>query len=76
MKAGVLEREMASYFMRLNEAEKRSVLAMIKTFIQSRENNNTVDIDEYNDEIDAAMAGVEKGEFYTHEEVVAMSKNW
>lgn len=76
MKAGLIEREMASYFMRLNEAEKKSVLAMIKTFIQSRENNSAADIDEYNNEIDAAIAEVEKGEFYTHEEVVAMSKNW
>ncbi len=77
MKASVIDGEMNDYFMQLNEAEKKSVVAMIKTFLQSRNNWPTnPDIDDYNKEIDEAVAEVERGEYYTHDEVLTMSKNW
>ena len=31
---------------------------------------------EYNKEIEEAMEEIKRGEVYTHEEVVKMSKNW
>ena len=35
-----------------------------------------MDIEQYNKEIDEAVARVEAGEFYTQEEVEQMSKEW
>ncbi|MGJ7032682.1 hypothetical protein [Niabella hirudinis] len=35
--ADVLDKEMYGYFIRLNEAEKRSVVQMLKTFSKSRQ---------------------------------------
>ena len=35
-----------------------------------------ISIEQYNKEIDEAMEEIKRGEFYTHEEVVKMSKSW
>jgi len=73
----VLDKEMYNYFTRLNEAEKKSVVQMLKTFLKSRENNpGRTSIEQYNQEIDEAIARVESGDFYTQEEIEDISKNW
>jgi hypothetical protein len=77
MQAKGIEQEMNNYFMQLTLAEKKSVVQMIKTFLQ-RNNKDTepVSLEEYNKDIDEAMAEVARGESYSHEEVVKMSKKW
>ncbi len=75
--AKALEQELFRYILQLDDAEKKSVLQMLKTFVKGRENNAArVSIEQYNKEIDEAIARVEAGEFYTHEEVERMSKEW
>ena len=75
--ANALEKEWYSYFVQLNEAEKKSVLLMLKTFLLGRsEDAGRISIEQYNKEIDEAMEEVKRGEVYTHEEVVKMSKGW
>jgi predicted transcriptional regulator len=72
-----LQQEMLQYFLQLSEAEKKSVLQMIKTFLKGRKQKpERISIEQYNKEIDEAEAEIERGEFYTHEEVVEMSKKW
>ena len=72
--ADILDKEMYSYFTRLNEAEKKSVVQMLKTFMKGRKKNtDRISIEEYNKEIDEAMVELEKGEILTHEEVVKIS---
>ena len=75
--ANALERELLQYFLQLDEAEKKSVLQMLKTFIKGREKKATrISVAQYNKEIDEAIARVEAGEYYTHDEVERMSKDW
>lgn len=75
--ANTLEKEWKNYFSQLNEAEKKSVMLMLKTFLQKREvEAGRISIEQYNKEIDEAMEEVERGEVYSHEEVVKMSKDW
>lgn len=75
--ANVLEKEWHSYFLQLNETEKKSVLQMLKTFLKSRkENSERISIGDYNKEIDEAMEEVKRGKVHTHEEVVKMAKSW
>ena len=78
MSTKALEQELYKYLLMLNDAEKKSVLEMIKTFLGSRNvgMGERISIEEYNKEIDEAEAAIERGEFYTHEEVVEMSKSW
>jgi len=76
MQAKGIDEEMNIYFMQLSLAEKKSVVQMIKTFLhRSKKEAVNIDLEEYNNEIDEAMAEVERGEFYTHDEVVKMAKN-
>lgn len=75
--AKALEQELFQYFLQLDEGEKKSVLQMLKTFVKGREKKvPRISIEQYNKEIDEAIARVEAGEFYTHEEVERMSKEW
>ena len=75
--AKALDKEMYNYFMQLNEAEKKSVIQMLKTFLKGREEKTGhVSIAQYNKEVDDAVSRVEEGDFYTNEEVEKMSKNW
>jgi hypothetical protein len=75
--AKALERELLQYILQLDEAEKKSVLQMLKTFLKGREKKlPRISIEQYNKEIDEAIARVEAGEYYTHEEVERMAKDW
>ena len=75
--ASVLDKELSSYLKQLNEIEKKSVLLMLKTFLQGRhEESVRISIEDYNREIDEAIAEAERGEVYTHQQVVEMSKHW
>lgn len=73
----VLEKKMFNYFSQLNEQEKKSVIQMLKVFLNTRsENTKRVSIEQYNIELDKAMEEVKRGETYTHDDVVEMSKKW
>jgi hypothetical protein len=75
--AKALERELLQYILQLDEAEKKSVLQMLKTFLKGREKKlPRISIEQYNKEIDEAIARVEAGEFYTQDEVERMAKDW
>ena len=75
--AKALERELLQYIFQLDEAEKKSVLQMLKTFLKGREKSfPRTSIEQYNKEIDEAIARVEAGEYYSHEEVERMAKEW
>ena len=75
--AKAMEQELFQYFLQLDEAEKKSILQMLKTFVKGREKKTTrISVKQYNKEIDEAIARVEAGEFYTHEGVERMSKEW
>jgi hypothetical protein len=75
--ASTLEKELFGYILQLDEAEKKSVLQMLKTFLKGRDKKAShISIEQYNKEIDEAIARVEAGEFFTQEEVEKMSKDW
>ena len=75
--ANALEQEMYNYFNQLNEAEKRSVILMLKTFLMGRkENPDRISIEQYNKELEEAEAEFERGEYITHEELLKQLKQW
>jgi parvulin-like peptidyl-prolyl isomerase len=59
--AKALEQELFQYILQLDEAEKKAP---------------QISVEQYNKEIDEAIARVEAGEFYKQEEVERMSKQW
>jgi len=75
--ASVLEKEMYNYFTQLNEAEKKSVVQMLKTFLLSRkENPERISIEQYNKEKEETKEEIKRGEVYSHDEVVKMATGW
>lgn len=73
MEAPSLDKELYKYWSSLTMFQKESVINVIKSFVDP---SKKISIEEYNKELDEAMARVEKGEFYTQEEVEKMSKEW
>lgn len=68
---------MFNYFSQLNEQGKKSVVQMLKVFLNARTKNmKRMSIEQYNIELDKAMEEVKRGETYTHDEVAEMSKKW
>ena len=57
-------------------ADDKKVKAMYALFEDDIEQEGRVSIAQYNKEIDEAMEEIKRGEVYTHEEVVKMSKSW
>ena len=57
-------------------ADDKKVKAMYALFEDDIEQEGSISIEQYNKEIDEAMKEIKRGEVYTHEEVVKMSKNW
>ena len=58
-----LEQELYQYILQLDEAEKKSVLQMLKTFVKGRESKvSRISIEEYNQELQEAEAEYERGE--------------
>ena len=76
METTAINEEMNNYFMQLNESEKRSIVQLIKTFLISRKELERISIEQYNKEIEEANEEIERGEFYSHEDVVKMSSKW
>lgn len=73
MPVSSLDSEFNKYWSLLNPVQKASLLEVIKSFVLPKER---ISIEQYNKELNEALARVEAGEFFTNEEVEKMSKNW
>jgi hypothetical protein len=65
------------FLKQLKGPEKKSLLLLMKSFLKSKSQvPERISIEQYNKELEEAEAEFERGEIYTHEEVIAMSKKW
>ena len=75
--SNVSEQEWRSYFMQLNELERKSVLLMLKTFLQRRnEDTDRTSIELYNKEIDEALAEAAAGNYISQDEIEKRAAKW
>jgi hypothetical protein len=75
--ASEIDQEMSNYFKQLNDAEKQSVLQMLKTFLIARKDHTErISVEQYNKEIDEAMERAGKGEFTTVEDLEKEMQSW
>ena len=72
----VLDKELQHYMALLNTSQKRSILEVIKTFLPAKEKVERIDIATYNKEIREAEERIDRGEFFTHEEVEKQAETW
>lgn len=69
--ANALDQELYQYFTRLNEQEKKSFIQLLKNFLSSRKENQSIpSLEEYTKELELADEEIENGEFILHEDVV------
>lgn len=73
-----LDKELIQYFVQLNEPQKRSLLAMMKSFLIPEDNAQITrdTIESYNKDLDKAMDRITKGEFTTLEDLEKEMKAW
>lgn len=71
-----LDNDFMKYWSMLSGVEKESLLTVAKNYVQLKEDNLYLSIEQYNKEIEEAVTRVEAGQFYTHEEVTEMAKDW
>ncbi|MGN7989893.1 hypothetical protein ACTJKC_21290 [Pedobacter sp. 22226] len=74
--ATILESEMLNYFTQLDDAEKTSVVKMLKAFINGKKENQNTTIEEYNNELLAAESEFKSGNYISHNELLNEIKNW
>jgi len=75
MAAATLDSEIKKYLPLLGNEEKQSLLTVIKSFLHLKTNNDS-GTEQYNKDIDEAMARIDKGEFTTHEDVEKEMESW
>ena len=71
MAAPSLDSEFSKYWSLLTPVQKESLLSVIKSFVIPRER---ISVEQYNKEIDEAIARVEAGDYYSQEEADRMLK--
>lgn len=73
----VLEQEWNSYFVRLNQMEKKSVLLMLETLLQHRDvDSGRISIEDYNREIDEALEEADRGNYITQDQIEKRASEW
>ena len=61
----------------LGPEEKKSLLGVIKSFMNlKKDETQHISIEQYNKEIDEALAQVKAGNYSTHEELIKEREQW
>jgi hypothetical protein len=71
-----LNTELIKYFSLLTPTQKKSVLTLIKSFVTPEIKSGRVSIDQYNKEIQEAMAEAAAGDYVTQEDLEKESASW
>jgi predicted CopG family antitoxin len=75
--ANTIDQELNKYLVKMSEAEKKSVLQMIKTFLEGRKTAfEHISIEQYNRELEDAEKGIEAGRFTTQEDLENEIEKW
>jgi hypothetical protein len=73
----VLDKELISYFVKLDESQKKSLLEMIKSFLKKDSVEiPSATIEAYNQELAEAMERMNKGAFTTLEDLEKEMLSW
>jgi predicted transcriptional regulator len=78
MAAAALDKEIKSLWPKLNITQKESIMHVIKTYVEEEATVKEIGctISAYNKEIDEAEAEIDKGSFFSHDEVKSHIEEW
>ena len=74
--AQAIDRELEHYIMMLNLSQKKSILSVIKTFLQPSEAEERISREQYNLEIKEAERRMDAGKFISQTEVDKQILSW
>ena len=74
--AQAIDRELEHYIMMLNLSQKKSILSVIKTFLQPSEAEERISREQYNLEIKEAERRMDAGKFISQSEVDKQILSW
>ena len=74
--AQLLDTELHKYWELLDMRQKSSVISMIKSLLQPVKKESHVSVEQYNKELDEAMARIDAGKFTTQEDMEIESEKW
>ena len=70
-----IDKQLRTYIELLDVTQKKSLISVIKSWLQPAQ-QKTITLEEYNKEIEQSESEIDRGESYTHEEVIKISKDW
>lgn len=77
MSVSSIDKELIRHLIELTEAQKKSLLQLIKTFVRSDQvQGQSISIEQYNKELDDAMIRINEGNFTTLEELQKEMQSW
>jgi hypothetical protein len=78
MASSAIDKELIRYFTLLDQKQKETLLAMIKSFLKpgNSVSSERITIEQYNQELDEAMERIDKGEFTTMEDLLKEIEKW
>ena len=77
MKEQALNQEFKFYYSKLTDSQKRSLLTMMKSFLDKTEDpQKRVSVAQYNKELEEAEKRVAQGQFITQESLREEAKKW
>jgi hypothetical protein len=77
MDISIIDRELLKYVSQMDELQKKSLLDLIKTFLKQKEAGaETTTLQQYNQELEAAMERIIKGSFTSLEDLEKEMQSW
>ncbi len=78
MSARTIDSEIVAYLPLLGEGEKKSLLGIIEAFLKLKQpdHGERVSIEQYNAELDEALARIKSGKYHTQDEAGAEINEW
>ncbi len=79
MPAMSIDKEIKKHLPELDSEEKQSLLSVIRSFLKLKntlKQPQRLTIEQYNKELDEAVARMEAGEFYTQDEAKKIAESW
>ncbi|HKK81445.1 MAG TPA: hypothetical protein VJ909_04310 [Prolixibacteraceae bacterium] len=73
MKEHTLNKEFNFYYNMLSEGQNKSLLSVMKSFINKSER---ISVEQYNKELDEAEKRIASGQFISHKSIKEESKEW
>jgi hypothetical protein len=70
------DKELLKFISQLSLSQKDELINHVKELLKSQNNSESQSITEYNDEIDKALRGIEKGEFTSLEDLEREMESW